>query len=49
MNEELQREIDRLWESILQHDREIADVWKYMGTCIEELNKLVDILKENMF
>ena len=49
MNEKLQKEIDRIQESILRYEQEIADIWKYMNLCVDELNKLVKTLKENMF
>jgi len=48
MNEELRQTIEELQRSILRHEQEIADVWKYMNITIEELSKLVKTLKTHL-
>ena len=49
MNEELRQTIEELQRSILRHEQEIADVWKYMDMTMHELSKLVETLKKNMY
>jgi len=48
MKDELRQIIEELQRSILRHEQEIADVWKYMNITIEELSKLVEILKTHL-